>query len=139
MDGPGPHLIDGEEVMARSRTFIRAKLMDNPDLAATNYDAVLAALPEAYREAYRQGKFDVALKDDDFQVIPTEWVRAAQKRWTDNPLPPVGIPMCAIGCDVAQGGNNSSVFAPRHDGWFAPLLKVPGAETPDGPSWRGGL
>jgi hypothetical protein len=33
VDGPGPHMIDGEAVYARSRTFIRATLSDNPDLA----------------------------------------------------------------------------------------------------------
>jgi hypothetical protein len=31
--GPGPHLIYGEPIYARSRTFIRATLSDNPDLA----------------------------------------------------------------------------------------------------------
>src|SRR4051794_10162955 len=30
VDGPGPHVIDGEAVYARSRTFIRATLSDNP-------------------------------------------------------------------------------------------------------------
>jgi hypothetical protein len=58
VDGPGPHNINGEMVRARSRTFIRAKLSDNPDLAATDYDAVLAALPERERLAYRDGRFD---------------------------------------------------------------------------------
>src|SRR4051794_32927995 len=30
VDGPGPHIIDGEAVHARSRTFIRATLSGNP-------------------------------------------------------------------------------------------------------------
>src|SRR3954447_14295968 len=33
VDGPGPHIMDGEPIYARSRTFIRATLSDNPDLA----------------------------------------------------------------------------------------------------------
>jgi hypothetical protein len=37
-------MIEEEEVYARSRTFIRATLSDNPDLARTNYAASLAAL-----------------------------------------------------------------------------------------------
>ena len=31
VDGPGPHIMDGEQIYARSRTFIRATLSDNPD------------------------------------------------------------------------------------------------------------
>ena len=59
VDGPGPHMIDGELVHARSRTFIRATLSDNPDLARTNYASVLASLPEELRRAYRDGDFSL--------------------------------------------------------------------------------
>lgn len=130
VDGPGPHNVDGTWVKARSRTFIPARLEDNPDLAATNYDSVLAGLPEALRLAYREGRFDIEAADDHWQAIPTQWVRDAQTRWTERP--PVGIPMCAIGVDVAQGGTDNTVLAIRHDGWFAPLLSVPGSQTPGG-------
>lgn len=130
VDGPGPHNVDGKMVRARSRTFIPAKLEDNPDLAATNYDSVLAGLPEALRLAYREGRFDIEAEDDHWQAIPTAWVRAAQARWT--PQAPVGVPQCAIGADVAQGGSDKTVLAVRHDGWFAPLLSVPGSQTPVG-------
>src|SRR3954469_12683902 len=81
VDGPGPHMIDGEPVYARSRTFIRATLTDNPDLARTNYASVLAGLPEELRRAYRDGDFSVGIRDADFQVIPTAWVLAAEARW----------------------------------------------------------
>ena len=135
VDGPGPHLVDGREVRARSRTFIPARLEDNPDLAATGYDTVLASLPEELRLAYRDGRFDVGLKDDAFQVVPTHWLRAAQERW--QPQPPAGIPQCAIGVDVAQGGDDQTVLAIRHDGWFAPLIAVPGQMTPSGSSVAG--
>lgn len=130
VDGPGPHWIGGEEVLARSRTFIPSSLKDNPDLLATGYAATLAALPEEYRAAYRDGDFGTALRDDAFQTIPTAWVHAAQQRW--QRVPPIGVPMCAMGVDVAQGGNDRTVLAPRHDGWFAPLIEVPGKLTPDG-------
>ena len=135
VDGPGPHDVGGEMVVARSRTFIPAKLSDNPDLAASGYAATLAALPEELRAAYRDGRFDVALRDGAFQAIPTSWIRAAQERWT--PRPPDGVPMCSIGVDVAQGGNDETVLAIRHDGWFAPLIAVPGKQTPDGASVAG--
>lgn len=129
VDGPGPHKIDGELIRAKSRTFIPAKLEDNPDLARTNYSAVLAALPEELRAAYRDGRFDASLRDDEWQVIPTSWIMEAQKRWT--PQPPKGVPMVAIGVDVAQGGGDDTVLSPRHDWWYAPLISMPGAETPN--------
>jgi hypothetical protein len=77
----GPHLVNGESVLARSRTYIPARLADNPDLHRTGYGAVLAGLPEELRRAYRDGNFAAGLKDDDFQVIPTGWIEAAQRRW----------------------------------------------------------
>lgn len=131
VDGRGPHRIEGEELYARSRTFIPASLSDNLDLAETNYSAVLAALPAAIRSAYRDGRFDLALKDDELQVIPATWVRAAQNRYT--PRPPPGVPMCAIGVDVAQGGSDKTVLAIRYDGWYE-IHEVEGVLTPDGVS-----
>jgi hypothetical protein len=126
VDGPGPHLINGEEVIARSRTFIRAKLSDNPDLAATNYDAVLASLPERERLAYRDGRFDMSIQDELGQAIPTSWVRLAQERWTQQP--PFGVPMCAMGVDMSGGGKDPMIIAPRYDGWFAPIIEIPAKE-----------
>lgn len=135
VDGPGPHPIkkaDGtvDMVRARSRTFIRAWLHDNPYLAETDYGANLDSLPAALRAAYRDGRFDLSLEDDLDQVIPTSWIRAAQDRWTR--LPPEGFPMDAIGCDIAQGGADNTVLAPRYGGWHAPLVKIPGKLTPKG-------
>ena len=135
VDGPGPHLVGGEYVIARSRTFIPARLDDNPDLAATNYAATLAALPPELRAAYRDGRFDLGLQDGAYQVVPTSWIKAAQQRWT--PQPPANVPMCTIGVDVAQGGTDSTVLAIRHDGWFAPMIAVPGHLTPTGSSVAG--
>lgn len=128
VDGPGPHEIGGESVIAKSRTFIRSKLSDNPDLAATGYAATLAALPKELRDAYRDGRFDASLKDDPRQTTPTSWIRLAQQRW--NARPPQGVPMCAIGVDASGGGEDPMVMAPRHDGWFAPLIVVQGKEIP---------
>lgn len=128
VEGPGPHMVDGKPVMAKSRTFIRARLADNPDLARTDYDSRLAALPKELREAYREGKFDASLRDAPFQTIPTDWVRAAMARWT--PRPPDGVPMCAMGVDASGGGEDPMMIAIRHDGWYAPLIEVPGKSIP---------
>lgn len=130
VDGQGPHDVDGKMVMARSRSYLPARLEDNPDLASTNYDSVLAGLPEALRMAYREGRFDIEADDDVWQAIPTAWVREAQARW--KATAPVGIPMCCIGVDVAQGGSDKTVLAIRHDGWFAELKAVDGTATPGG-------
>lgn len=131
VDGPGPHMINGEPILARSRTFIPAELADNPDLSADGrYAATLAAMPEELREAYRDGKFSMSLRDSAYQVIPTAWIKAAQARWTPNP--PAGIPMCAIAADIAQGGKDKLVIARRYDGWYAPLVKVAGKQVPRG-------
>jgi hypothetical protein len=45
VEGRGPHIINGEKVWARSRTFIPGKLCDNPDLSGTGYASVLAGQP----------------------------------------------------------------------------------------------
>ena len=117
VDGPGPHLIGGDMVYARSRTFIPATLADNPDLARTNYGSVLAALPDELRRAYRDGDWSVGQRDDDFQVIPTGWIEAAMQRWADRI--PFGRPMTAMAVDVAPGGGDQRVICWRYDGWFA--------------------
>ena len=130
VDARGPHLVRGQQVFARSRSFIPAKLSDNPDYAQTGYDAVLAGLPDELRRAYRDGDFGVGLKDHEFQVIPTAWIEAAQNRWRETGG--ARQPMTAIGVDVAQGGKANSVVAARRGGWYAPLSRKRGVETPDG-------
>lgn len=144
--GPGKYDLDGEPVedeeaykletglrplKAMSRTFIRSKLENNPFLSGRDdYAAKLDMMPEPLRSAVRDGNFMIARRDDLFQVIPTDWIRAAQARWT--PVPPAGVPMCAISADIAQGGDDSTTLAMRYDGWFAPIVKVPGSATPTG-------
>jgi len=128
VDGPGPHLVEGKKVMAKSRTFIRGRLEENPDLAGSGYEGRLAGMPSGLREAYLEGKFEASLRDQPDQVIPTAWVQLAQKRW--NSLPPAGVPMCAIGVDCSGGGQDPMILAPRYDGWYPPLIEVPGKEIP---------
>lgn len=126
VDDVGPHFVDGEEVFAKSRTFIRGYLHENPDLADTGYDATRAAAPKHLRDIYRSGDFEAALADVPNQLISTAWVRAAQARWTEQP--PEGIPMCAMGIDCSGGGDDPLVIAMRHDGWYAPCIEVPGKD-----------
>lgn len=130
VDGPGPHKIGDELIRARSRTFIRARLQDNPDLAETDYDSVLAALPSELKAAYREGRFDVSLRDDDWQVIPTSWILAAQDRWSEDGWRQHLMTVMAIDC--AGGGNDPAALAMRHGYWYAPIVTVEGAATADG-------
>lgn len=130
VDGRGPHMINGREVLARSRTFIGGRLEDNPDLYNSGYAATIEAMPEPMRTMLREGRFDVGAKDDDFQVIPTAWIMAAQARWKDRP--PEGVMMTAMGFDPAGGGQDQAVLAYRYGGWVGPLVTAEGAETADG-------
>lgn len=135
VDGPDPVMLDGRGHKPTSRTFIPAALSDNPFLINTDYRSRLDAMPEPLRSAMRDGNFMLARQDSEWQVIPTQWVRDAQARWTEDP--PAHAPMSAIGVDVAQGGPDKTVLAPRFDAWFAPLEAVPGSETPTGPDVAG--
>lgn len=132
-DATEAEIADAEKsgvVYPQSRTFIQSLLRNNPYLANTGYLAQLQSLPEPLRSQLINGDFVVGRQDHEWQVIPTAWVRDAQARW--KPQPPGQ--MTAIGVDVAQGGADFTVLAPRHGPWFAPLVKRPGALTPNGSS-----
>ena len=120
---------NGKMVEPLSYTFVPSSVADNPYLAGTDYEKQLDNLIEPYRSIL-MGKFKTLFRDVPNQAIPTSWIREAQKRWT--PHPPEGIPMCSIGVDVAQGGDDETALAIRHDGWFATMLVYPGRETPLG-------
>lgn len=119
---------DGKIIPPRSRTFIPGKLDENPDLMRSGYSAVLAGASKDMRKL-ASGKFESILEDHPMQVIPTAWIMAAQKRWVSTP--PKGVPMVAMGVDVAQGGADQTCLAWRHDWWYAPLVTVPGTSTPN--------
>ena len=119
---------DGERIEPRSRSFIRARVEDNPFLLAAGYRATLQALPEPLRSQMLLGDFAAKQADDPWQVIPTQWVLEAQARWQERPPGPLD----ALGVDVARGGRDRTVVTARHACWFGPPQSFPGAETPDG-------
>lgn len=121
---------NNEVVQPQTRTFIQSLLRNNPYLANTGYRAQIQSLPEPLRSQLLNGDFVVGREDHEWQVIPTAWVRAAQERWTAQP--PSGAQMTAIGVDVAQGGADRTVLAPRFGPWYAPLVERPGILTPTG-------
>ena len=129
--GPEPFEHNGEMVAPKSRTFFHALLRDNPILAQTGYAAQIDAMPEPLRSLLR-GNFNAARITDPWQVIPGDWVRAAQRRWRERSRPDVQC--SALGVDIARGGTAKTVIAKRFANWIAPLKKYPGIATPDGPS-----
>ena len=121
-------------VSPRSRTFIPARLTDNPYYMATGYMATLQALPEPLRSQMLYGDFLAGVKDDPWQVIPTAWVEEAMARWEAKVPKPK---MSSLGVDVARGGDDNTVIAARHGNWFDELKVYPGSETPNGPAVAG--
>ena len=118
---------------AISRTFIPAGLKDNPYLS-DDYRKVLNLMPEPLRSALLNGDWNASLVDDAYQVIPRAWVRAAMNRWTETPPDSEKDKPLVIGGDIARGGEDKTVNAPRRGVWFGKLQKHSGRSTPDGQS-----
>jgi hypothetical protein len=120
--------IDGERVRPLSRTFIPARLSDNPYLDQTNYRAVLQSMPEPFRSQLLNGDFAATAEGDPWQVIPISLIDRAMSKWQQSDKP-----VTRLGVDVARGGQDRTVLAPIHtDGTCGQLLSVPGILTPDG-------
>lgn len=134
LPGPDQIEVDGRMVTPRSRTFIAAKLEDNPALMDSGYAAVLESMPEPLRTMMREGRFDLGQQDADFQVIPSSWVDQAMARWTRQRP---DEPMTSMGVDVAQGGADETVISRRHGSWFDEVIARKGIDTKDGPAVAG--
>lgn len=132
VDGPGPHTVEGKQYLARSRTFIPARLEDNPDLMASGYASVIEGMREPLRTMLREGRFDIAQGDQARQVIPTAWIIAAQDRWKPDGWK--DFQMTAMALDPAGGGEDAEEIAFRHGGWYGNLITTRGAESADGPA-----
>ncbi|QTD47429.1 terminase [Ottowia testudinis] len=129
--GAEPVLVGDEMVQPKSRTFIPSRVDDNLFLTSTGYKATLQALPEPLRSQMLRGDFNAGTSDPVWQLIPTEWVKAAQARWTERE--PKGV-MTVLGFDPSRGGQDKSSAARRHGNWFDRLVTAPGAVIKDGPS-----
>jgi hypothetical protein len=122
-------------ITPKSRTFIPARVTDNPYYVESGYIATLQALPEPLRSQMLYGDFLAGQQDDAWQVIPTEWVLQAQKRWRETPKP--NVPLSALGVDVARGGIDKTVITRRFNNWFDKQISHPGKTTPDGDAVAG--
>lgn len=112
VDGPAPFVHQGETIRPISRTFIPSRVSDNVFLRDTDYARQLAALPEPLRSQMLNGDFAVGRSDDEWQVIPSAWIRAAMDRW--GPAGELGE-ITSVGVDPSRGGDESTIAVRR--GW----------------------
>lgn len=134
-------------ITPESRTFIHAKVTDNPYYMRTNYLQKLQSLPEPLRSQMMNGDFFAGIEDDARQVIPTRWVLEAQQRWRERaPLIKAGAeklgPQDSLGVDVARGGNmggaevstgaDEMVVSARYGTFFDELKVSKGIDINDG-------
>jgi hypothetical protein len=128
VESAAPVTIDGLEYRPQSRTFIPARVDDNPYLTS-DYKSQLNMLFEPLRSQLLFGDFSIKPKDDIWQVIPTEWVLAAQRRWRERERPNVALR--SVGSDPARGGTDKHAIAKLYGTYFE-LYGYPGIDTPDG-------
>lgn len=122
--------LDGETVYAHSRTFIASDYNDNPYINAQEYLEGLSSMNEEQRKILMSGNFLLSRADAERQLIPTEWIRAAQARWSENGHK--GKLMEAIGADVTGSGSDNVAIAPLYDG-----LYFGGVKTKQGSEYKG--
>jgi hypothetical protein len=129
--GPEPVQLPGADrpAIPMSRSFIPAALSDNPFLINSGYQAKLDGLPEPLRSAVRDGNFMAVRQDDEYQVIPTQWIIEAQSRWREDGFKTFA--MTALAIDPAGGGRDAAELCWRHGGWYAPFVSIKGEATAD--------
>jgi hypothetical protein len=133
----------------KSRTFITARVTDNPYYMATGYIAQLQNLPEPLRSQMLRGDFMAGVEDDERQVIPTLWVEMAFERYRQARAKADFVlgPQESLGVDAARGGNmggttgstgrDKMTICPRHLApgnlrWFEPVTAIPGLDVNTG-------
>lgn len=124
----------GRVSVARSRTFIKSLLSDNRFLSGTGYAERLSSTPEPLKSMLLNGDFTVRGEDHPRQVIPTEWILAAQERWKNRTTEDiVRLRQLVLYGDIAQGGADTTVLAPLCEtDYFDELKTAPGSQTPTG-------
>lgn len=128
--GPEPFLHKGELLVPKSRTFIPAKIDDNPELLKVGYKAQLQQLPEPLRSKMLYGDFRAGITDHPMQLIPTDWLRKAMDRWKAREEPKDDPDQCGV--DVARGGRDRTVITPKKGTYVCRPLDYPGKFTTDG-------
>lgn len=102
-----------------SRTFILAKLEDNPFLRDDpQYRRILNNMPEPFRSQLLHGDWMAGAQDADYQVISSMHIRDAIMRWRE--WQGEGFPgtFTGLGADIGGGGAQSdkTTLADAYDG-----------------------
>lgn len=118
-------------IVPKSRTFLPARVTDNPYYMKSGYMAQLQSLPEPLRSQMLYGDFRAGMQDDAFAIFPTAWVDAAMARWKQPEKLPT---MDSVGADIARGGKDKTILICRHGNWYAQPIAHAGKDTPDGPT-----
>ena len=140
VEGPGEYERGTETYTAMSRTFIPAKLDDNPFLAKTSYRATLQNLPEPLRSQLLYGDFTAGREDHEWQLIPTVWIKLAQERWSKMDAEAKQRKMLALSADIAGGGNDATVLMGLYtDNFFGFPVVVTGGINSNGQRIAGKL
>lgn len=129
--GPDMVKVGPDWVKPKSRTFIPSSVDDNLFLLSTGYKTTLQSLPEPLRSQMLKGDFSAGAADPAWQLIPTEWIKAAMARW--KPRTEKG-PMTSLSLDPSRGGIDKSSISRRHNNWFDEIITQPGLVTKDGPT-----
>lgn len=128
---------NGETIHPRSRTFIPARLSDNPFLDRDpHYRSNLQDAPGPLKAMLLYGDMEAGTQDDEWQVIPSEWLKLSHERWKKEGRPKDAdgnpVPMSGMGVDVARGGEDKTVIGRLYDNWMEELIAIPGSKTPTG-------
>ena len=110
---------DGRIAWPRSRTFIPSSVEDNPHYMRTGYAQVLGSLSGGFR-SMGAGDFGAQVQDHPRQVIPTQWVLAAQQRWHEKGGD--DYPLTQLGIDPSWGGTDEFAMAPRRGPWVGAVI-----------------
>lgn len=124
--------MEGETVFAHSRTFIASDYNDNPYINATEYLEGLSSMDEQRRKILMSGNFLLTRGDVERQLIPTDWIRAAQARWSKDGHK--GKRMAAIGADVTGGGTDMVAITPMYEPLYFGETKGRVGSSYSGPS-----
>jgi hypothetical protein len=110
-----------EIISPKSRTFIPSSVEDNPILLASGYVGTLQRLPEPMRTIMLNPMkgFMMGLKDDLWQVIPTNWILLAQERWKKlEGKRPENVRLTRVGVDPSRGGEDEFSVCNNWEGFF---------------------
>lgn len=108
--------------------IFHAKTSDNPFVHADFASNLAKVYVGNFARQELEGLF--VAEDDSSYVIPESWAVAAMDRW--KPDGHAGEPLDALGCDIAHGGSDRTILAPRRRHWFGQLLCYEGSQTPSG-------